>query len=1308
MFNKSLPWVGIFCVVLFTSWFFCINPSNSDNFETPVPPLKTEGTVVLFDDLTESNLCQADFKRDGDVDGSDLALFVYSYENSCFTGPSCGGDFDDDGDIDQYDFNVFYSGYGKSDCPPGIPEDLDLGFQFQEHMGGAGLVTDTVRLINGNVTESRTDINLPSPNSRGLAFAAVYNSRSEIVGTLGYGWHHSYSIELESDVLYFGQVFTKVVDESGRAAYFYEDTPGLYKGAFKEKTHVEFGSGEFVWYRLDGSRCGFLPDGQLAWIEDEKSNRLNLFYDARGFLETVIDAASGRVLSFSYNADDRIAVITGPATDAVADGIWARFIYDGHQNLGSVTYADGSGFDYAYTDANDLHNLTEKRNRAGHLINSWAYDNQDRCAGHFSSAGKSVTVAYPDETQVEITDAYGVLRTYTIGDIDGRRRLFAVTGPTLSPYGGDNVIRWEFDGQLNLTEVEYGGGSITLFLDHDPRGNPATIIWAAGSPVERALHYTYHLQMNSALSRTEVSVLGNGNKVTVWDYDDDGNDIPNENPTRSISRIIERGFTRDLTGAVIPFEYVNSLAYNVRGQVTHVDGPRPGQDDTTTFSYDNGSGNLLSILRPLIGLTTLSDYDAAGQVGTITDVNGQADHFLYNGRGRTTNVVHETDGSAKSVVFNTAGLPYIMTDEDGVSREFEYDVVYGRLSRKFDMDDNFIAYTYDAQGNLIERGKHDASGARTSRKRWSYQHPNFAGRLWREINADDAFTEYAYDDAGNVTSIKDPENRITSYVFDSLNQITAVLQSDNSSIGYGYDVHGNLIAVTDGSGNVTTFLYDDMGRVMVSTSPDTGMASYIYDEAGNLIQKIDTMGIAVHYSYDPLNRLTHVNYPDAFQGATYSYDAGVHGIGRLTGMIDESGSTVFEYGSRGNLVGKSNTVEGVTYPMTRSFSPGGRLQAMVYPSGRHIDYTLYPNGRTQSVTTTLGDTTVSLVDNLEYQPFGRPRSLTTGAGGTVSTQSGDCDCMEVSNPGTPMEQVYSYDANRNLKTIRATSSPWFNQDFIYDDLGRLTGAVGSYGTFTYTYDGAGNRLTRTMNGTLETYSYVPGTNRLSSFTDTDGENTTTYGYDANGNLTDIGSTVLFYNQNNRLVRVEEDSTIKGEYVYNAIGQRVTKVSGESVTVFLYDFEGNIISEAQPDGTIDRDYLYLGGSRTAMADNSSGSFYYFLNDHLGTPLMVTDSTNTIVWEATYKPFGEAVVNPKSDPRNNFRFPGQYYDEETGWHYNYHRYYDPKIGRYLRADPMGLAGGNLYAYVHNNAINLIDTFGLYGKNVHFDKTLMGRGC
>jgi RHS repeat-associated protein len=93
--------------------------------------------------------------------------------------------------------------------------------------------------------------------------------------------------------------------------------------------------------------------------------------------------------------------------------------------------------------------------------------------------------------------------------------------------------------------------------------------------------------------------------------------------------------------------------------------------------------------------------------------------------------------------------------------------------------------------------------------------------------------------------------------------------------------------------------------------------------------------------------------------------------------------------------------------------------------------------------------------------------------------------------------------------------------------------------------------------------------------------------------------------------------------------------------------------------------------------------------------VTDSSSShnVVWQAAYKTFGEAQVDASSTITNNFRFPGQYYDEETGLHYNWHRYYDPTTGRYLTPDPIGLEGGvNSYVYVANNPLSNVDPKGL----------------
>jgi RHS repeat-associated protein len=90
----------------------------------------------------------------------------------------------------------------------------------------------------------------------------------------------------------------------------------------------------------------------------------------------------------------------------------------------------------------------------------------------------------------------------------------------------------------------------------------------------------------------------------------------------------------------------------------------------------------------------------------------------------------------------------------------------------------------------------------------------------------------------------------------------------------------------------------------------------------------------------------------------------------------------------------------------------------------------------------------------------------------------------------------------------------------------------------------------------------------------------------------------------------------------------------------------------------------------------------------------DATGAIMWKATYRPFGETMIDSGSTSTNNLRFPGQYLDQESGLHYNWHRDYDAKTGRYLTSDPVGiLAGINLFVYVDNRPLMNIDPFGLW---------------
>ena len=148
-------------------------------------------------------------------------------------------------------------------------------------------------------------------------------------------------------------------------------------------------------------------------------------------------------------------------------------------------------------------------------------------------------------------------------------------------------------------------------------------------------------------------------------------------------------------------------------------------------------------------------------------------------------------------------------------------------------------------------------------------------------------------------------------------------------------------------------------------------------------------------------------------------------------------------------------------------------------------------------------------------------------------------------------------------------------------------------------------------------------------------------------------------------------TLIAEYAYDGLARRVKKTVAGSTTLFHYDRQANLIAETRADGTPLRDIIYMDGERIAMKlYGDQAGIYYFLNDHLGTPHMVINATGQIVWHAAYLPFGQAQILTEKIT-NNFRFPGQYFDPETGLHYNYFRYYDPKTGRYMTPDPIGLA-------------------------------------
>jgi RHS repeat-associated protein len=148
-------------------------------------------------------------------------------------------------------------------------------------------------------------------------------------------------------------------------------------------------------------------------------------------------------------------------------------------------------------------------------------------------------------------------------------------------------------------------------------------------------------------------------------------------------------------------------------------------------------------------------------------------------------------------------------------------------------------------------------------------------------------------------------------------------------------------------------------------------------------------------------------------------------------------------------------------------------------------------------------------------------------------------------------------------------------------------------------------------------------------------------------------------------------------------------STEETTLFAYDAQGHLIGEYDATGTLIREHVWL--DDLPLATLTAEATYHIQADHLNTPVSMTDGAGTLVWQATREPFGETALDV-SDVEQNLRFPGQYFDKETGLNQNWHRDYDPGIGRYGQVDPHGIADGpNVYAYAHANPVLKFDLRG-----------------
>lgn len=1019
----------------------------------------------------------------------------------------------------------------------------------------------------------------------------------------------------------------------------------------------------------------------------------------------------GHALTFGFDASGRVQNLTDPVGNVIQYG------YTG-SNVSRVDYPDGTAKIYHYEDPKYPDFLTgisyEDANGMETRYASYGYDLSGRAnlTQHADTGAggpqEKYTLSY-SSNYARVTDAAGTIEDMTFAENLNVKNLTQKKNLTdnktlTQTFDANNNRTCRKDEEGRVTKWSYNTANQKISMTEGLTGTCPT---GTVTPETRTTTYEY-LSPTLDLPRfiRRPSIASGQTYETEIVYGDTR--FPNL-PTQ----IIQRGFTP----AGSPVSRTLTMGYNAFGEVNLINGPRApsdpgmnGLDDLTSMEYyecttGGPCGQLKKTTNALGHVTTYDSYYADGRLQQMADPNGLKTIYTYDPRGRVKTVT-QTGLDNRAAIWQYNYTPWgevsQSTDPAGVVLDYTYDAAH-YLRTVTDGAGNQISYGYDLKGNRTSEAYVNADGTTAKQATFAFDIRNHL------LKRDEAgnITQLVMDAVGNLTKEVAPNQYpattpATTNQYDYLNRLTQTIDRLNGAANYVYDPNDRVKSVTAPNSAGTSYEYDDLGNLLKETSPDRGTTTSVYDAAGNAVSRTDGRPVTTSLTYDALNRLVTEDYPGTSDDRSYVYDACANGKGRLCQATDGAGPTDFGYDSLGALAQTVRTQGGVQYTTTYAHGLDGRLDSLTYPSGRTVSLNRDARRQVASITTTvdsdpvaivsnllLNGSPVTLVSNRVYNADGTLRSQSFGNGLTESRIHDLAGRLKTQSIGGIESRSYDYDKNGNLTTrvnggINATES--------YDTLDRLT-TDNDGSAETYTYDANGNRKTRNS----ATYTYTPNTNRLTAISGT------SLSYDGAGNILTSGAQGFTYTGANELATATSPTgSTGGSYLYDFLHRRVQKTTSLGITLYHYDDQNRLIEETQTNGNLIRDYVWDDAIPIAQIDRNLTTgietLTWLHTDHEGTPRLATDATPRIVWRFEGNAFGDTL--PSEDPdgdgsltRIHLRYPGQYYDAETGLHYNWNRYYDPHIGRYITSDPIGLQGGlNTYAYVENNPLRWIDPEGL----------------
>ena len=1016
---------------------------------------------------------------------------------------------------------------------------------------------------------------------------------------------------------------------------------------------------------------------RLTSVTDNLGRSLGFVYGSVGQL-TALTANGATVATYTY---------TDLSTQALAQaasyfgGVLPSQMLGTVLTLGSATRTgtnETTSYSYglppaSQTNLDNIFMLTGVTDARGKVYSTWQFDPQDRAVSNTLGGYQTTGLVYNANGSTTVTNALGEQTIFSTSASANNNLL--LTQKQQQAIGSLPVATTSYlydanDMLAQVTNVE--DARVTKYVNDPATALPTSITRGFGSPSASTSTYTWN-----TVWRVPTQVVEPG-RTTAYAWSALGQ-LNSQTQTDTTSTTIPYS----TNGQVRTWGYAYWPTTNLLKTVTDP------LNNTVGYAY-NSSNYIQSITDQLGHVTTITAWNALGQPISLTDPNGIITTLAYDGDGRLKSVTNGAPGptATTKIDYDGVGNVKMITEPNLAWTSYSYDNAR-RLTGMTNADGDSATWTRDAMGDATAISlKSGASGTVAFSKSQTFDQ---LGRLIQSIGFAGQTYTFGYDHTDNVTSVADPRSYVFSNSFDALNRL--ISQTDEGGVS-GNTVNltrsgvDDITAYQDPRLLTTSYVRNGFGEIIQEVSPDRGTTTYWRDALGHVSKRTDARGVTFTYTYDAAGRiLTEANAGNSSDNVTYQYDQTGHGngaIGRLTTIIDGSGTTLRSYGGKGNLVSESRAI-GTAPSLTISygFDLSQNMTQMVLPSGRQINWTRDAMGRVSQVAVVGGTgfpTSVNVASPIVYNPYGHPASLTFG-NGLIETYGVNTDYHIASFKLAPtigaavINRTLAW-TGETLDSIADAAVPGNSETLTYSKRHALNAATGPYGALSWTYDVDHNRLTQTVNGVAQTYAYPSNSNQLSSIVQS-GAPSRLFGYDAAGNRTSdvmAGSPALAeqYDGHGNLSAYLSAGVTQGAYSYDAFQHLAKRVVTSGVAAgtrqYLYDPAGHVVVETDQNGVSTREYIWLDDMPIGVIDqvNTTPVLYYVHADHLDRPVMMTNAAKANVWSAVWSPFGAAQTITGSLTMNG-RFPGQWFQIESGLHWNWHRHYDPSTGGYLQADP-----------------------------------------